>query len=329
MTTQLIKNLLALKKALSTPPKTVRAVRELGALYEKNMRALLSLPPPEPMSLAELERLSKRGGFRVETKQQRRKREQLGTRLGKAKKAAHRRKQREVRAGLALLGGKGDHERAEIARQTWKRRLRPPAGSTETDRAVITAIWPPEWRTVRQIGERLEWARFGARLTLRGLYGPLRRLVRHGAVERMVRNGPNYRKGVRGYLATHYYRLTQAGLSLHDDIEATLVPEWSSMVRVKPRPVGENAGEAKVLCAMAPGQWWSIGDICRTLGLSWRHKLERQAIANALRRHLVPTGAVEKAQNPDWQGPGPEKPRFLYRLTAGGEQAREGLMLIG
>jgi hypothetical protein len=56
MTTQIIKNLLALEKALSTPPKTVRAVRELGALYEKNSRALLSLPPPE-LPLAELRRL--------------------------------------------------------------------------------------------------------------------------------------------------------------------------------------------------------------------------------------------------------------------------------
>jgi hypothetical protein len=80
---------------------------------------------------------------------------------------------------------------------------------------------------------------------------------------------------------------------------------------------------------MAPGQWWSIGDICRALGLSWRHKSERKAIDNALRRHLVPAGAVAKAQNPDWQGPGREEPRFLYRLTDRGEQAREGLMLLG
>ena len=312
MTTQLIKNLLALKKALSTPPKTVRAVRELGALYEKNMRALLSLPPPEPMSLAELERISRRGGFRVETKQQRRKREQLGARLAKAKKAARRRRQREARAGLALLGGKGDHERAEVARKTWKRRLRPPIGSLATDRVVIAAMsdWPspPAWLTLRQICERVDWARLPARRTRPAsrLGRPLTRLMAHGMVEKV--RGENY----RGRVATHHYRLTSDGASLSEEIELRLVPEqrsWRSM-RVSPRPVGENAGEAKVLRSMTPGEWWSIGDICRVLGLSWRHKSERQAIANALRRHLVPAGAVGKARNPDWRRPGREEPSF-------------------
>jgi hypothetical protein len=294
------------------------------------LKRILTGPQPEPMSLAELERLSKRGGFRVETKQQRRKREQLGTRLAKAKKAARRRRQREARAALALLGGK-DARRAEIARQTWQRRLRPPIGSLATDRVVIAAMsdWPspPAWLTLRQICERVDWARLPARRTRPAsrLGRPLTRLMAHGIVEKV--RGENY----RGRVATHHYRLTSDGASLSEEIELRLIPEqrsWRSM-RVSPRPVGDSSGEAKVLCAMAPGQWWSIGDICRALGLSWRHKLERQAIDNALRRHLVPAGAVEKAQNPDWQGPGPEEPRFLYQLTRRGKQAREGLMLIG
>jgi hypothetical protein len=93
-------------------------------IRSKRLQRILTGPQPEPMSLAELERISKRGGFRIETKGARRKREQLVARLGKAKKAAHRRRQRDARAALALLGGK-DARRAEIARQTWQRRLIP------------------------------------------------------------------------------------------------------------------------------------------------------------------------------------------------------------
>jgi hypothetical protein len=334
MTTQLIKNLLALEKALSTPPKTVRAVQELSVLHAKNMRALLSLPPPEDLSLAELRRLTKRGGgVWLRSKAEQRAAERLGARLVRAKKAARRRRQREARAALALLVDK-DVERAEIARQTWKRRLRAPPGSTETDRLIIGALWPAAWYSTRQIHERTDWTKISPtarpRPSLSWLGVPLARLERLGVVEKVVRGDSyRYRTGAKGRQSTHFFRLTPAGASLHDDIEVGLVPEWSSMVRVKPRPVGVNPGEQKTLCAMAPGQWWSIGDICRALGLSWRHKSERQAIANALRRHLVPAGAVTKAQNPDWQGPGREEPKFLFRLTDRGEQAREGLVLIG
>jgi hypothetical protein len=257
MTTQLIKNLLALKKALSTPPKTVRAVRELGALYEKNMRALLSLPPLEDLSLAELRRLTKRGGgIWLRSKAEQRAAERLGVRLAKAKKAARRRRQRDARAALALLGGKGDHERARVAREGWKRRIRAPAGSLDNDRLIIAAMWPAEWYSARQINERIDWTKLSPtarpRPFLSWLGVPLARLERLGVIEKVVRNGPNSRRGVRGYLTTHYYRLTPAGASLHDDIEVGLVPLWGSMEHSQPRPVGVNPGEQKTLCAMVP-----------------------------------------------------------------------------
>ena len=334
MTTQLIKNLLALEKALSTPPKTVRAVRELGALYEKNSRALLSLPPPEDLSLAELRRLTKRGGgIWLRSKAEQRAAERLGVRLAKAKKAARRRRQREARAALALLGGKGDHERAEAARKTWKRRIRPPAGSLDNDRLIIAAMWPVDWHSARQIHERIDWTKLSPtarpRPFLSWLGVPLARLERLGVIEKAVRGDSyRYRTGVKGRQSTKFYRLTPAGASLHDDIEVGLVPLWGSMEHSQPRPVGENAGEAKVLCTMVPGEWWSIGDICLETRLSRTNGPERHTVSNALRR-LLRFGAVKKARNPDWERPGPGEPRFLYRLTEHGEQAREGLLLIG
>ena len=313
------------------PPELRRALANCRRGLPREVKRILRAGAAE-ISLAELRKFPRdRDGFlRIISKSERRALERRGKNLVRANRAWRKRRKREARAALAMLGGK-DAERAQVAREMWKRRLRPPIGSLATDRVVIAAMsdWPspPAWLTLRQICERVDWARLPARRTRPAsrLGRPLTRLMAHGMVEKV--RGENY----RGRVATHHYRLTSDGASLSEEIELRLVPEqrsWRSM-RVSPRPVGENAGEAKVLRSMTPGEWWSIGDICRALGLSWRHKSERQAIANALRRHLVPAGAVEKAQNPDWQRPGREEPRFLYRLTDRGEQAREGLMLLG
>ena len=283
--------------------------------------------------MAELRKFPRgRDGFlRIISKSERRALERrgkkLGQRLTKARNASRRRRKHEARIALALLGPK-DLERSQLFRKIWKRRVRAPIGTRPYDRAIIHAMWPPAWLTRRQIGERIDWARVPTRRASRPsrrpgedrLVHPLKRLAAHGVVETEARD-------VNGFSTPRYYRLTPAGVELHNAIAAGRVPNWESMQHIKPRPVGDNDAEAKTLCAMEPGAWASVGTIRFALGVRKRGP-GGSAVANAMGR-LLRAGAVTQAQHPDRERLGPTEPRFFYKLTELGEQAREAVLLIG
>ena len=202
-----------------------RTGKPKNALLRKLMRARTL---EEALDFKYLRRVSKNGQVCYVSKKRLQMLQRCGERVARFNEKMRQRRKREAATARRLLGGKGNHKRAEIAREIWKHRPRAPIGSLATDRALIAAMWPVAWRPAREIGERIDWTQFGPARSGRSphrLVAPLHRLIAHGMAEKMMR-GSNHVRGVHGRVATQFFRLTPAVLDLRMEIEVGLVPKW-------------------------------------------------------------------------------------------------------
>lgn len=99
-------------------------------------------------------------------------------------------------------------------------------------------------------------------------------------------------------------------------------PLWNSK---PPPPLGTI--RARILAAFEPGAWMALPDIRRRSGLT------KQQLEPKVYQRLWPIGWLERTENPDWDGSygvrlpgwggfGPKEPRYLWRLTDEGVEAR-------
>jgi hypothetical protein len=158
----------------------------------------------------------------------------------------------------------------------------------------------------------------------RGNYGidpeRLARLVAEQAEARAARIAERLRLGALKAAAT---RAAKRDAEFLERANRRKVEKQAARGRKATDPVGALAGWKLLACAMSPGSWYALPDLVALMPAA-----PRGSIKAWVYQKLVNRGLTERAANPDWDPARAARqqvePRYLWRLTQEGAEARSG-----